>query len=75
MPETAKYIKTGKDLISYIKACGLEDAPVYVGCQGFTNYDSLPTEQDTFAEMLTAGDERLLFISDNCVYGIEGKEV
>ena len=57
-------IRTGNDLIRYIRNNGLEDCPVGVGCEGYTND---PDDLDMGISADVTYDGRLL-IHDNCYY-------
>lgn len=58
-----------------IKDSGLpEDAPVFVGCQGYTNYDketrSMCKDDDTFAIV----HDGKMFITDECAVDLGDEE-
>lgn len=57
-------IRTGKDLIRYIQNNRLEDCPVGVGCEGYSN-DPEDLDTDIFVDLTYDG--RLL-IHDNSYY-------
>ena len=62
-------IRKGSDLIDYITTNRLEDVPVVVGAEGYTN--AIDIDNETFAEIhrLENGTD-ILLIADSCVYDI-----
>ena len=53
----------GQELINYIVSNNLQNAKVYVACQGYTNY---PEINDTNIEIEDKGNT--MVICDNCVF-------
>lgn len=66
--EKEKEIKTGKDLINYIKKNNLEDKKIVVGCQGYSSVfdNELEIVRISF-------NNNIILISDEC--GIDEEEL
>ena len=57
-------VRTCRDLIRYIQNNRLEDLPVAVGCEGYSND---PADFDTEIQVDVTYDNRVM-IHDNCYY-------
>lgn len=55
-------IKTGADLIRFIQHYGLEDAPVRVGCEGYTSFN------DNDMEIVGRIIDKQILVADQCHY-------
>jgi len=56
-------VRTCRDLIRYIQNNRLEDFPVAVGCQGYTNLDDFELET-----MVDVTYDNVVMIHDECYY-------
>jgi hypothetical protein len=58
----------GQQLIDFIKQNNLEDAQIFVGCQGYSNLDDPKDEYLITCNIFNNKNSKAVLIADHCYY-------